>query len=450
MSYPCHPTGGEIFVQIASYRDPELVPTVLDCLARAKYPEKLTFGICWQFAEGENIGVIAGSPKVKLLPVPYHESRGACWARSLANGLFSGQDFHLQIDSHSRFMDGWDEKLIRTVQALEAEGVKKPLVTGYLPGYTPKNDPAGRASGGIQMDFNDFSDDCVFTFGSSQIKDWDKRGRPMRGRFFSGHFAFARGSFPTEVPYDPGLYFQGEEMAMSLRAFCHGYDIYYMDRPVLWHHYGRSDEPKHWKDHGKSDDEKIRDKKAWEKINQSSFLRTKRLFSFDGHRYEDVDWGAYGRGTVRSIRDYELFAGIDFRQRRITKGCMAKTEPPATWDRGITQEEWDRQLMRQFEHTIEIMPRRNGEEGTGLLTLDDYDFVYVGYDRADGTNVYCTNLRDEALKRLTDGSDQQNGVMQLRMKFFADEMPAKWVFWPHSRSKGWVGRVGGYMPKLIR
>ena len=35
-----------IFVQIAAYRDPELLPTIRDCLQKAKYPKLLSFGIC--------------------------------------------------------------------------------------------------------------------------------------------------------------------------------------------------------------------------------------------------------------------------------------------------------------------------------------------------------------------------------------------------------------------
>ena len=38
----------KIFIQIASYRDKELRPTVKDSLEKATYPERLTFGICWQ------------------------------------------------------------------------------------------------------------------------------------------------------------------------------------------------------------------------------------------------------------------------------------------------------------------------------------------------------------------------------------------------------------------
>ena len=48
----------KIFVQIASYRDPELLPTIRDCIDKAKYPENLTFGICLQRDENESMGEI--------------------------------------------------------------------------------------------------------------------------------------------------------------------------------------------------------------------------------------------------------------------------------------------------------------------------------------------------------------------------------------------------------
>lgn len=429
-----------IFVQIAAYRDPELVPTVLDCIARAKHPDNLRFGICWQFAEGDNIAAIAHLPQVRFLAVPYHESKGACWARTLACQMYDGQEYYLQIDSHHRFVDGWDEKLVAMLIGLEADGVKKPLLTAYPPSYDPKNDPAGRATGGIQIDFSAFNDNSVFSTGSSPIKNWETRTKPLRGRFFAGGFAFARAAFVTDVPYDPSLYFQGEEMAMALRAFTHGYDIYHPHHPVLWHHYMRHETPKHWKDHVKAEG-KPEPKETWDQLNAYSQKRIKHLFSYAGYRYEDVDWGKYGRGAERSLRDYELFCGMDFRHKRITRDCLNKTEPSASWNRAITDEAWEKMLLKMYEHTIELMP--------SVLPLEDYDFIYLGYERADGTNIHCTNLKGDTLKHLTDSTKAANTVIPLTTRFFADEMPSKWVFWPHSTSKGWMGRIGGTMPKIV-
>ena len=42
-----------IFVSIAAYRDPQLGPTLEDCLRKARWPERLRFGICWQHGPEE-------------------------------------------------------------------------------------------------------------------------------------------------------------------------------------------------------------------------------------------------------------------------------------------------------------------------------------------------------------------------------------------------------------
>jgi hypothetical protein len=39
-----------IFVSIAVYRDPELGPTIEDCLAKARWSERLHFRISWDCA----------------------------------------------------------------------------------------------------------------------------------------------------------------------------------------------------------------------------------------------------------------------------------------------------------------------------------------------------------------------------------------------------------------
>ena len=36
---------------------------------------------------------------------------------------------------------------------------------------------------------------------------------------------------------------------MTVRAFTHGYDLFYPHRVILWHEYTRNYRPKHWDDH---------------------------------------------------------------------------------------------------------------------------------------------------------------------------------------------------------
>jgi hypothetical protein len=44
-------TSNTIFIQIASYRDPQLLPTLKDMLDKADHPENLRVGICWQHSD---------------------------------------------------------------------------------------------------------------------------------------------------------------------------------------------------------------------------------------------------------------------------------------------------------------------------------------------------------------------------------------------------------------
>ncbi|WP_049802551.1 GlcNAc-transferase family protein [Gloeothece verrucosa] len=92
-----------IFIQIASYRDRELVPTVLDALAQAAHPERLSFGICWQYQTEEELQYIEPLKNLKncrIDAVSAAQSRGACWARSRTQKLWRGERYTLQIDSH--------------------------------------------------------------------------------------------------------------------------------------------------------------------------------------------------------------------------------------------------------------------------------------------------------------------------------------------------------------
>jgi hypothetical protein len=47
-----------IFISIASYRDPELLPTLRDCIANAKQSDRLVFGICRQFHPDDKFDVL--------------------------------------------------------------------------------------------------------------------------------------------------------------------------------------------------------------------------------------------------------------------------------------------------------------------------------------------------------------------------------------------------------
>src|SRR5258708_40042581 len=70
-----------IFVSIAAYRDPQLVPTMEDCIAKARHPERLRFGICWQHDPRTDTLPFLNDDCFRILAVDWLDSQGVCWAR---------------------------------------------------------------------------------------------------------------------------------------------------------------------------------------------------------------------------------------------------------------------------------------------------------------------------------------------------------------------------------
>ena len=107
-----------IFVQIAAYRDPDLPATLHNLIQRAAQPERLRFGICLQLAADDpphwGTSAFPDHPHLKCIRFDAAESRGACWARRQAQGVYGGEDFLLQIDSHMRAVEHWDDLLLTT------------------------------------------------------------------------------------------------------------------------------------------------------------------------------------------------------------------------------------------------------------------------------------------------------------------------------------------------
>ena len=162
-----------IFTQIASYRDPELVPTIEDMLLKAKNPENLTFGICWQYDDTEPINMFDESPEFRISKHPYTESQGLGWARHITNTLYDGETYTLQIDSHHRFVENWDEIILQDFnQALMVS--EKPIITTYCAPFNPNDDPSTWAPTPSLMSQYEFSGDRLLMSMPWYIQDYKK------------------------------------------------------------------------------------------------------------------------------------------------------------------------------------------------------------------------------------------------------------------------------------
>jgi glycosyltransferase involved in cell wall biosynthesis len=409
----------KIFIQIASYRDPELLPTIKSCLENAKYPENLVFGICRQYHSDDKFDDLSKFEKddrFKILNIPHQESKGVCWARNQVQQLYNEEEYTLQIDSHMRFEKDWDKILIGMIKQLQDIGIPKPLLTGYVSSYDPNNDPEGRVRVPWQMAFDKFIPEGAVFFLPETIPNWEDIDLPVPARFYSAHFCFTLGCFAKEVQHNPDFYFHGEEISITVRSFTHGYDLFHPHRVVLWHEYTRNGRVKQWDDD-----------KEWWKLNEKSHLLNRKLFGMDGELQEGHD-GKYGLGNVRTLRDYEKYAGILFEKRAVQDYTLQKNYPPNP--DYITDQEWLNSFTKNFTHCINLDFNEFKE--------DDYDFWAITFHDENGNEIYRKDCTEQEIKNYLSVK-----FINICRNFLVTNNPKSWSVWVHSKSKEWVKQYTG-------
>ena len=408
----------KIFIQIASYRDPQLLPTLRDCISKAKFPENLVFSISWQHSnddEWDNLNEFSGDTRFKIVDIDHRDSKGACWARNQLQQNYDGEKYTLQLDSHHRFIENWDEELIIMYEDLRSKGYEKPLLTSYISSFNPDNDPDGRMMAPWKMNFDRFIPEGAVFFLPASINNHKELTEPIPARFYSAHFAFTTGQFVKEVPHDPEYYFHGEEISIAVRAYTWGYDLFHPHKIVAWHEYTRKGRTKQWDDD-----------KSWTTKNSNSHLRNRKLFEMDG-LVKDIDFGVYDFGKVRTLEDYERYAGISFKKRAVQKYTLDNNVAP---NPPLFGEDFEKSFLQIFKHCIDLHKAQFNEV--------DYDFWAVIFEDEIGGVINRQDLSEQEIKNQLKTNEE---FLKIWRTFNTEKKPSKWIVWPHSKSKGWLGKI---------
>lgn len=284
-----------IFVSVASYRDSECSATIRNLFEQADRPERVFVGVCEQndSAAADEACVPAALPKnVRRVSIPHLEAKGPTYARYLCSTLYRGEAWYAQVDSHTRFVKGWDTVAVASAKKCPSD---KPILTHY----PRKMEEYGSQERGVPvLCKSKFDGHGVVTF-ESVIMPPPKDGVPRRVPFVSGGFVFMPGSAVREVPFDPDLphLFQGEEILHSARLWTAGYDFFTPLENVVYHQYERKGKPKFWND--------VTD---FHNAQAETLRKVRRLLGIDQPPMPDY---AHGMGTARSLEDYWKFAGVD-------------------------------------------------------------------------------------------------------------------------------------------
>ena len=192
-----------IFVSIASYVDPMLPWTLDCCLANARLPENLRFGLCWQFDESTLVDLSRFKADRRFRISEHHcrDSQGGSWARSIAQEFWDGEIYTMQINSHTALEPHWDESLIRLMRRMPAE---KPLITMIAPLFWFDHQNCLRKQRDLGIRTTRVAD-WKKQDGWSPWFDWAAQNTqdPGRNRFISGCFVFTLGVWNEEVRQDP-------------------------------------------------------------------------------------------------------------------------------------------------------------------------------------------------------------------------------------------------------
>lgn len=430
-----------IFIQIASYRDEQCFLTIESILENADHPELLDFSISLQRTPDENLDVIekyGNDDRFTIIDVPIEKSHGACWARNLLQKFYKGQEYTLQLDSHMRASPAWDTRLKTMLHSLQDKGFPKPLITTYTASFDPFDDPNKRLFESWKLTFDRFTPEGV-TFMLPAAMTPDEMKEPMRGRFYSAHFAFTLGDFVKEVPHDPEYYFHGEEIAIAVRSFTWGYDIFYPNcgtggqdpSPLFWHEYLRKYRTKCWDDG-----------QAWVKWNEFSLHKNRKLLNMDGENYDSVDWGPYGFGPIRTLDEYQRFSGLNFKLRGIQDYTKSHKVPPnPQYD---NDEEYLQSFKRIYRHCIDVH--------FSSIPETDYEFWCVVFKDENDQDMYRQDATPQEIEMMKQKAENDKNTwinvwrefeLPIDPKTGASITPSKWLIWPYSTSKGWCPTIEG-------
>lgn len=245
-----------IFIQLASYHDAELLPTVQDLILKSSGDVFLHFGIHNSFFE-ENLypgNTIRDSItddhrnyKISIEHSKFPKNIGVNASRYVANEFYDGEDYYLQIDSHMIFCYQWDLKLIELVETHQAQGIAKPIISNHVSSYKlDSNHKEKYKNYSFKKQINEtftqcFLDDLTWkceqitTVGNNEFFSTieiclgvslteDQIKEIFDDKILAGGFIFTVGSFSQIKPNKKIMYFADESL-IAIRAYTHGFTL---------------------------------------------------------------------------------------------------------------------------------------------------------------------------------------------------------------------------------
>jgi hypothetical protein len=180
--------------------------------------------------------------------IHYSESSGVGYARSLIQTFIRPQDeYFFQIDSHSQFKQNWDIQLLEDYKKCSEYWGDPIILSSYPYGYL--YDEFGN------FEYTKFENPTSVKaiISDNESLRYACKYREYTGNEFgvySGYFCaglvFGKTELFIETPYDPNIYFNGEEQTLSIRFYEKGVKIIAPPKNYMYHDYVGKKRKRQW------------------------------------------------------------------------------------------------------------------------------------------------------------------------------------------------------------
>ncbi|MEY4720264.1 MAG: hypothetical protein RL563_2882 [Pseudomonadota bacterium] len=218
-----------IFIFTAGINENDLLLTVSSAYQKAKFPERVFFGI-YEHRTDNNFVDVSLYKNVKKISVNYRSPLGVGLSRLSAFLLNENQKYCLQVDAHTIFESNWDLKIIN-----EYNQIKKlypnPIISTRPKWYS--YDQQGNIQynstecGKLKIDHKKHFEIC----GNDIV---EKNKKVFEHYLVSASFIFSEFKFFSDVLPDPKIHFYGDEHTTALRAVTRGYRIFAVKDCHVW------------------------------------------------------------------------------------------------------------------------------------------------------------------------------------------------------------------------
>ena len=190
-------------------------------MAKALHPENIIFGISLQYNVEPNLDFISTQSRIIRFSKPNYDTNtgpGIIEIRNAIKKLHKDEEYFLQIDAHTNFVNNWDDILIHDIHEFE----NKTVISKQILQQELKEQTRSKYF---------FTPNSLPIIGASAIEDPEYiKNNSIEKKYFynyyiSGAFIFTKSKWLYEVPIPNYHKYPYEEEEQALISYCHGYDI---------------------------------------------------------------------------------------------------------------------------------------------------------------------------------------------------------------------------------